>query len=182
MQTRNQIIEKLFIGKNFNDCIKGAVEPGLQDDLKMEVISRLCELEECKIIELEERKELEFYTVRIILNEIKNKYSGFSKKFRPRYEELNGHEFSEDVIDEERELREDLELYTIEQLNFLPFVEGEMIKLYMEVGTYRKMEEATTIPYSTCYKSVHRGLDMLRKKVNTNKPKPIFTKEELRTL
>jgi hypothetical protein len=41
--TRNQIIENLFTGTNFNDCICKMEPQHLQQDLKMEVISIVCE-------------------------------------------------------------------------------------------------------------------------------------------
>jgi len=80
--TRDAIINQLFTGKNFNDCI-GRMEPAhLQDDLKMEVIAIVCEWNDEKIRGLHERKELDFYVVRVILNLIQSNTSPFYKKFR----------------------------------------------------------------------------------------------------
>lgn len=87
--TRNQIIEKLFTGKNFNDCIQRMEPAHLRDDLKMEVIAIVCEWPDEKIIGLEERKELDFFVVRVIINQIQSSTSPFYKKFRQPVIELD---------------------------------------------------------------------------------------------
>jgi hypothetical protein len=83
--TRSQIIAQLFSGKNFNDCISKMQPEQLQEDLRQEVILIVCELPEEKIIGLHQRKELEFFTVRIILNQVRSKTSPFAKKYRQYY-------------------------------------------------------------------------------------------------
>lgn len=186
--TKNQIIEQLFTGKNFNDCI-GKINPaGLRDDLKMEVISRICELEETKVTLLHEKGQLEFYTVRIILNEIKNKYSGFSKKFIVPFDEYKEtpaqrkkkkleHFVTIDDHDE-RLIREELEDYAISEIENLYWYDKEMILLYLRHGTFRKIQEHTKIPYISCYKNIQKSLEVLRKKALGGDNKPLFTKEE----
>lgn len=87
--TRNQIIENLFTGKNFCDCIAKMEPRHLQDDLKMEVISIVCEWPDEKILGLYERRELDFYVARVIINQIKSNTSPFAKKYRREFVELN---------------------------------------------------------------------------------------------
>lgn len=82
MMTKNQIIEELFNGKNFNDCINKMEPDYLREELKMEVALIICEWPEDKIIGLHERNELVFYVVRVILNQIQSDSSPFYKKFR----------------------------------------------------------------------------------------------------
>jgi hypothetical protein len=43
---KEQIIEQLYLSKNFNDCISKMQPIELQDDLKAEVILVVCELDE----------------------------------------------------------------------------------------------------------------------------------------
>ena len=79
--TKNEVITNLYNSKNFNDCI-GKMEPEyLREDLKSEVLSVVCEWSEEKVIGLHERKELDFYVVRVILNQIKSKTSNLFKGF-----------------------------------------------------------------------------------------------------
>jgi hypothetical protein len=90
--TRNQIIEDLFTGKDFNDCISKVNPKGLRDDLRQEVALFVCEIPEEKLIQLNERKELRFYVARTIFHFITNKYHPFYKKFRTVHQELSDHE------------------------------------------------------------------------------------------
>lgn len=80
--TRNQIISQLFTGKNFNDCIRKMEPDHLQEDLRMEVIAIVCEWTDERIIGLHDRKELDFFVVRVILNQMQSNSSPFYKKFR----------------------------------------------------------------------------------------------------
>lgn len=80
--TRNEIISNLFTGKNFCDCIKKMEPQHLQDDLKQEVILIICELKDEVLFDLHLNKKLEFFTVRVILNQIKSVTSKFYKQYR----------------------------------------------------------------------------------------------------
>ena len=87
--TRNQIIEDLFVGKNFNDCISKMEPSHLREDLKMEVISIVCEWPEEKVIKLYKDGVLDFFVVRVIINQVQSKKSPFFKKYRKEFIELN---------------------------------------------------------------------------------------------
>lgn len=79
---KNEIVEQLFISKEFNDCI-GKMEPDhLRDDLRAEVALILLETDEKKLIEIHKSGGLKFYTVRVIMNLIQSKTSSFYKKYR----------------------------------------------------------------------------------------------------
>lgn len=80
--TRTEIITNLYTGKNFSDCINKMEPDYLRDDLKQEVISIICELPEEKLQQLHNDKALEFFTVKVILNQIKSNTSPFAKKYR----------------------------------------------------------------------------------------------------
>jgi hypothetical protein len=82
MMSRNAIIEALFTGKNFTDCINKMEPDHLREDLRQEVILIVCEIPEEKIIGLHQRKQLDFFVVKIILNQIKSSSSPFAKKYR----------------------------------------------------------------------------------------------------
>lgn len=191
MPTRNEIIEQLFTGKNFNDCISRMEPEHLRADLKQEVITIVCSWPEEKVIGLWERNELDFFVVRVILNQIQSSTSPFYKKFRDiKVEYLdnlaNSYLIAMDLDDDgnftrqrvrqqhidqtqepdytERQLREELEDHTFREIERLPFYYCEIIKLYMKEKTFRAMETRTTIPYSTCFKSVQKGIEMLRRR------------------
>lgn len=86
--TKHQIIERLYTGKNFNDCI-GKMQPDhLREDLRAEVILVVCEWSDEKVLKLHSDGVLEFFVVRVILNTIKSNTSPFAKKYRRYHEEF----------------------------------------------------------------------------------------------
>lgn len=87
--TREQIIQNLFTGKNFRECI-GKMEPAhLREDLMAEVALEICEWPNEKIVDLHSRGRLEFYVAKTVLYMMINKYSPFYKKFRAATIEYN---------------------------------------------------------------------------------------------
>jgi hypothetical protein len=78
---------------------------------------------------------------------------------------------------DERLIREELEDYTIEQIDSLYWYDAEMIKMYLKHGTYRAIMAETNIPYISCYKNIQKSLETLRQKALA--PKTLFTKKEL---
>jgi hypothetical protein len=157
--TRNQIIAELFTSKDFNACIKKMKPESLQDELKAEVALILCEKPDGVIIELWELGKLRFYTVRIILNLIQSSSSPFYKKFRTSTVELS--EIAEPMIIE-YDGRKD---HAINEIENLYWYDKEILKLYIQYGTYRKVEEITGIPFESIYKTVQKASLQIRKKV-----------------
>jgi hypothetical protein len=204
--TKNQIIESLFTGKNFNDCLSKMEPAHLREDLKMEVISIVCEWPEEKVIGLYERKELEFYVVRVILNQVKSNTSPFTKKYRKAYcnifsnnnlhdstaqaeqnrdlnkkveQRFDSFQFAAEPTDiKERLIRETLEQITFEEIDKLYWYDAEMIRLYLKLGSFRAIQDHTGIPFISCYKNIQKSLTALKKKA-IEKATPIFSKEEL---
>lgn len=203
---KNQIIEKLFTGKNFRDCIAKMEPAHLRDDLKGEVALILCEMPEDKVIDLHAKQVFEFYVVRIILNLIQNSSNQFHKKFRQSFVpiEINGHKqgfkhgedytavgkyrraFEKNEVDiqvtdasdiEDREMREAIEDTAMEEINRLHWYDAELMRIYMRVGNFRAMEAETGIPYISCYKNVKKSMGILKKKATD--AVSLFTKKEL---
>jgi hypothetical protein len=151
----------------------------LQEDLKSEVISVVCEWPEEKIIGLSERKELEFYVVRVILNQVKSRTSPFAKKYRQRTEELSGHEVVDYHDLNERALKEELEDIAMNEIDKLYWYDAELIRLYLKLGNFRAIEKNTQIPFISCYKNIQKSLKILKRKATEGINKPQFTKEEI---
>lgn len=82
MPSKQEIITALYNGQNFNDCLQKMEPAHLREDLKQEVALIVCEWPEEKIQQLHEKKQLEFYVVRVILNQIASNTSPFHKKYR----------------------------------------------------------------------------------------------------
>jgi hypothetical protein len=177
--TKNQIIEKLFTGKNFNDCLSKMKPQHLQEDLKMEVALIVCEWPEEKILKLHEKKVLEFSVVRVILNLIRSDRSPFAKMYRRPFVEMS-HELSDCEGEglEQRRIKEAIEDLAIEEINSLYWYDAEMIRLYMKHGNFRAIQKETGIPFISCYKNIKKSLVILKKKAIEKSHRPLFTKEE----
>lgn len=191
--TRTQIIEQLFTGKNFNDCINKMEPRRLRDDLKMEVMAIICEWPEEKIIGLHQRKELDFFVVRVILNQIQSNSSPFYKKYRRWIEEYDEQVGAGDYVRhgkgvaeakhrawivekatlqaylqeeaiEDRLNREDMEDKALSEIENLYWYNAELVKLYMLHGNYRAIEEQTGIPFVSCYHTIRKSFKELKQK------------------
>lgn len=181
--TKNQIIESLFTGKNFRDCIKKMEPEHLREDLMQEVILRICELPEEKIIGMHERKELEFYTVRVIINMCRNPRDPFSKRFRQFHFHFDDQhlniECSQATETEERELREIIEDMAIEEVDKLYWYDRDVLKLYMKLGTLRAVSEKTRIPHTSIFHTVKKTAASIRGKINRSQ---MLSQQELNHL
>lgn len=190
---RDEIITALFIGANFNRALSKMDPDYLREDLKMEVFAIVCEWADEKILALAELKQLEFYVVRVMLNQIQSSTSPFFKKYRKVFYQIGLSDisnaesqtdaglnqlnqfhrtdkaglFSPDFLIEREVMdrrigREDFEENLIEKINTLPWYDAEMVKLYLECGSFKKMETITMIPKPSCYKTVRNALLKLK--------------------
>lgn len=166
MATKNEIIAELYQSREFNECI-GKMEPDyLRDDLRSEVVLILLETDEGKIMQLHEQPNgLRYYTVRIIINLIQSKTSKFYKQYRQQLAELNDR-FAYEFTDlEEREQREEVEDKALGEVDNLYWYNKEMVRLYLQHGNYRAIEEITRIPYSSAYKTIQKSFQEIKQKV-----------------
>lgn len=170
----NEIIVNLIRSNDFQNCI-GKVKPSdLQDDLKAEVSLILLETAPEKIITLAEKKQLNFYTVRIIMNLAFSNTSPFYKKYRFHFEELKHNEACDDsyysIIRFEREAKEERALVEIKNMAACDvgseeWVSGRALQIYMETGTFRNMQAATMIPVKTCHDMVTKGIGKIKQRI-----------------
>jgi hypothetical protein len=167
------------------------MEPAhLRDDLKMEVIAIVLEWPDQKVIQLHEQGGLEFYVARVIINQIQSNTSPFFKKFRDTNKVLElgvegrGREkpaedaelLVEDL--EQRIEREDLQDLAMQFIDRLYWYDAEMVRLYLSEGSFGKMSIKTNIPKDSCYWTVRNAFRKLKKMVEAEKPKPLFSKSE----
>lgn len=190
--TKNQIIEALFKGKNFNDCIQKMEPDHLREDLKMEVALIVCEWPDEKIIGLHQRRELEFFVVRVILNQIQSESSPFYKKYRQarlvymedpisgRTSEENQEARHRHIASvnarvnvaqqvntdefEDRLAKETVEDKALSEIENLYWYNAELVKLYMIHGNYRAIEQHTGIPFVSCYHTIKKAFKELKQK------------------
>ena len=160
--TRNAVIEQLYLSKDFNDCINKMQPDHIRDDLRAEVIAQVCEWPEEKVLGLWQRGELIFYVVRVIINMLRNTGGPFCKKFRRPVYELSGHEVADDSDIQALKERERLGEQAMKNIDRLYWYDAAMVRLYLEAGSFRAMEERTQIPYSSAFKTVKKSLEALK--------------------
>lgn len=170
LEHRNKAIADLFTSKEFNDCINKMEPAHLRDDLKQEVVLALMEKEPAMIIGLQERGELKWFVVRIIITMVTgSKSTPFVKLYRKHFEEFNIDHPAMNQPDFPingrvvRELREQAVQYYIK--HELYWYDRAIMELYMKHGSYRKIEEETRIPWESCYSTVRKCITRIRKEV-----------------
>lgn len=156
---RNEILTEFWESKEVNDAI-GRMHPvELQEDLKSEVFLILAELDEQKLIELYDRKQLRFYIVRVMLNLIKSTDKKFFKKYR---------DFVEwQPIDKPDEVYYDITENVLEYVEGLYWYQKEILRLYAFEfkGNAKELSRQTGIPYMSIIRTLNQTKNELRKKI-----------------
>jgi hypothetical protein len=150
----------------------------LQDDLKQEVILKICEMPEEKLLSLHESKVLEFYTVRVIINEIRNPNNSFAKKYRGISEEITNEPHSPDPDFKEREVLEELQQVAINEIQNLYWYDKELLLTYLRLGSYRAVTEYTGIPVTSIFNSLKKSMKVMKQAAIGNN-EPVFKRGEL---
>jgi len=85
---RDKVIGAFYSSEEVTAAIKTVAPDHLQEDLRQEIFIVLCKMPEEKLRGLHERKELRWYTVRIMLNMINSDRSTFYNTHRKYSEEI----------------------------------------------------------------------------------------------
>lgn len=175
MLSKNQIISELYVSHEFNECISKMHPEDLRDDLRSEVILILLETPEERLKQIYQSGGLKFFAVRIILNQIQSVTSSFYKKYRQQMSELTDEvhdrvwreECGQDSIDDRlhRELTEERAIGIIDNLYWY---DREIVKLYVDLGSYREIEKVTGIKWQSCYDTVQSAIGQIRYQLRTN--------------
>lgn len=157
--TRDSIISTLYNSKDVTDLISKIRPEYLQDDLKQYVFMVLCEKPDSWIIDAWNKGYLKFFLVRTITNSIFSNNSGF----------LSIHKFTEIQTDNLADIPDDTDdfnewvLKVGNEVDKLYHYNAELLKLYAEEGTYRKVSEATGIPIKSVHRAVKKAKEQVKK-------------------
>lgn len=165
-QTRNEIIEQLYLDKDIAQGIAKMDPAYLQDDLRQEMFLVLCEMPEEKLMQMHLDGYLKFFLIRTMLNMMKSDRSTFYNKFRKVYTEVTS---SCDVAEEPDHDFEDLSKKLRKSLDILHWYEKEIFRLYSENGkNILKLSRETKIPYRSLFKTVRKVRIYLKYKIRNN--------------
>ena len=173
--TRNEIIEQVSKESIYIDyCKRVCGGRDIYKDLFQFIILSLMEIEEEKLIGINERGKLKGYIVRMI-------YINANSKTSPFYREITGFEFVDtefnyDVSytesDEETEIAlnnfdEELkkECNKCEQRGVYPSA-IKIYELYEQKGSYTEVSKCTQIPYKTILRYVHKTREKILNNLN----------------
>ena len=131
-----------------------------------------------KLLSLHESKGLEFYTVRVIINEIRNPNNSFAKKYRGMSEEIKNEPHSPDPDFKERGMLEELQQVAISEIQNLYWYDKELLLTYLRLGSYRAISEYTGIPVTSVYNSIKKSMKAM-KQAAIGKNEPLFKRGEL---
>lgn len=154
---RNGIIAELWDSKDLNDTLKKMKPVEIQEDLKSELFLIICEIEENKLLQLYNRKELKFYIVRIMLNIVRSSKNNFYKNYR-NFDQYN----NEEKPDEQYEPVEIMKYF-----ENLYWYQKEILRLYtFEFNKNASMlSRATGIPYMSIIRTINQIKKDLKKKI-----------------
>ena len=155
-----------WINKNhnqlFNIVCKITRNHSESDELYQHVILQLLEKPE-KMNDLTSNQK-KYYFIKVIKNNWNSSTSPFQyhrQKFLKSHISYEGHH-SKHLLDEEyKEDIPDLE-WVYDHLNELDWFERDLFKLWIELGTYTKVSEDTTIPLNSVGKYIKKTINKLR--------------------
>ena len=130
------------------------------DDLIQEMALQLLEMPDRKWQEINAGGYLRFYVVRSLLNMATSKRSNFAKKYN-LFNHTN--ELPELTDTEGYDYEKELDIRTVEVLmEELYWYDREILKLWIEEGSYRKVAKKVGIPFKSIGNSVKKSLETLR--------------------
>jgi DNA-directed RNA polymerase specialized sigma24 family protein len=144
------------------------------EELRQDVFLTLCEYDENKIVEMQSKKYLKFFIIRIALNQfrsktskfyyqnIKNNNLGIALTNDDMVENADAILYANLIYDTQGETAYDIveaKIVSAEKsIEKLRYFEREILKLYLELGTYKKVSEDTGIPIRTIANGVKNAI------------------------
>jgi hypothetical protein len=160
LKNKNDIISELYVSKEVNELIKKIKPVELQDDLKQYAFTVLCEKSPEFIIELNSKKQLKFFLVKIISNSVFSNRSGFLTQHKLN-DELNV-DVMEQQVDSSDNYHELIDKCVNESKN-LYWYNQELLNLYSIHGSYRAVSNITKIPVKSIYNAIKKAKQQIKK-------------------
>ena len=154
---RNAIISELWSSGDLNEALKKMKPVEIQEDLKSELFLIICEIDESKLIDLYDKKQLKFYIVRIMLNLVQSSKNKFFKNYR-NFEEYN---------ETEKPDEQDEPIEVMDYIESLYWYQKEILKLYTFDfnKNAKELSRQTGIPYMSLIRTLNQTKKELKKKI-----------------
>lgn len=179
----NKVISEYYENKELITFFKN-IANDWWEELRQDVFLTICDRYSDKIIGMHENKYLKFFIIRIALNQFRSKTSKFY------YQNFKNNTTSIALIDDEMVENADAILYSnllyevqgetaydiveakivsaensIEKLRYF---EREILKLYLQLGTYKKVSQDTGIPIRTIANGVKNAIHNVKLNIKEN--------------
>ena len=176
----DKVITEHYLNKDLIAFFKN-IASDWWDELRQDVFLALLKYDKEKILDMHNRKCLKFFTIRIALNQFRSKNSKFYyQNFKHQNASLSLHHdemvsnvdeilFSNNMYDLQGETNyekvENKILSVEKEIEKLRYFERETLKLYLDLGTYKKVSENTGIPIRTIANAVKKGVNNVQLKL-----------------
>ena len=167
MESRTEIITRLFKDPDIAEAI-GKMKPvDLQDELRSEMFLVLCEMQEEKLLAMNQNKYIKFYLVRTMLTMIKSDRSTFYTKFRRAMDELPAGYEAKDT-----DYQPGFEVDAVsDAIKDLHWYEAEVVKQYAEIRNISELSRRTKIPYRSLSQTLSDAKKKIKEAVKIKKRK-----------
>jgi hypothetical protein len=179
----NKLIAEYYENKELVNFFKNIANEWWEE-LRQDVFISICEYDKDKIVEMHNKKYLKFFIIRIALNQFRSKTSKFY------YQNIKNNNLGIALTDDDMVESADAILYSnliydtqgetayelIEakivsaetSIEKLRYFEREVLKLYLQLGTYKKVSEDTGIPIRTIANGVKNAIQNVKLNIKEN--------------
>ena len=141
------MIDQLYKDKRIDEaCKKIAKGNDLWQDLKQELFIVLCEYDQSKLKEINDKKQIMFFIVRILLNFYNSKTSPFYKKYKHINDEVIDLKLIKHFEDDKPYSQELDRIELAFEIADLSWYERGIAKLYFKERSFRKLSAKLDIP------------------------------------
>ena len=174
----NDIIEYIYKNISINEAIKNIVDKGWVDDFKSHFILQLMDIDKIKLIEMYDRNELIWFSLRIITNQWRSNTSSFWKIYRnggnPSKTRTNAVEVNDDILEsseDEEELPDPkvikIRIKVLLSQQYEDFLTNQYHKTLFELYYFdslnlRQISESTEIHINTISRSIRKTKNYLK--------------------
>jgi len=164
--TRTEIIKQVSEDSRYKVFCK-EIGGNLSDDLFQEYILRLLSMRDEAI---EKINNIDFYTVRTLMNMVRNKYDPFFKTFKQVYDDID--ELPERIeveVDKEKLhfiIEDELRIIESEYKGKYPY-SVQLFRAYRNNNfNFRKTQRETGILYTSCFQTLKQVKERIKKRLD----------------
>lgn len=164
--TKAQIIEGLYLDRQFKKVCQNIAPPSLSDDLFHETIVVFLEMDDEKVIKASQEGYLKWLFIKIASNSFNSKTSPFYHKYHHNDDRIEVSESKvkdADFISQGFEIKFKELVESIEkQIECLDFYERELLKLYIKFGNYRDVSREVGIKYESVRHAIRLAINKIK--------------------